>query len=211
MLASSTGFSPHSCGPCTDFAAWTRGFEPDRRSLRLLRIGTLWMTILSLAALGLVPALSLAAPPSAAAFGAPPAQSHAVLSPDGHWLAWMDQTEAKPRIEIFDLTARKPQRIGALPDRTKLRALTWNDNETLLVTLSETAAARCYSAAAFRGREYFLTIALDPNGQGALMLIIYIYIYIYIKTKCQREGRGCFCRHVGTSRADYATSRGLTL
>ena len=35
--------------------------------------------------------------------------------------AWMDQTEVKPRIVIFDLTARKPRRIVHVPDRTKLR------------------------------------------------------------------------------------------
>lgn len=163
----------------------TRGIEPDRRILKFLTaaggrqracvplsdwvstIGTLWLTPVLLAAFGLVSTPSLAAPPSAAIFGALPAQSYAVLSPDGHWLAWMDQTEAKPHIVIFDLAAHKTQRVCALPERTKLRALKWNDNETLLVTLSETAAARATTQLA---QEYFLTVALDPNGQGALML-----------------------------------------
>ena len=166
MLASSADCLSRSRGPRTGFAARMRGLAPDWNISRL-PVGLPWITFLFLTALGLIPALSLAAPPSAAAFGALPAQSYAVLSPDGHWLAWMDQTEVKPRIEIFDIRARKTQRIGALPDRTKLRALTWNDNETLLVTLSETAAAR---SSAQLAQEYYLTIALDPNGQGALML-----------------------------------------
>jgi dipeptidyl aminopeptidase/acylaminoacyl peptidase len=130
-------------------------------------IGTAWLTISLLAPLELLSTVCLAAPPPAGVFGALPAQSNAILSPDGHWIAWMDQTEAKPRIVIFDLAAHKTQRICAVPELTKLRDLNWNDNDTLLVTLSETAPA---STAARLSREYFLTVALDPRGQGALML-----------------------------------------
>jgi hypothetical protein len=33
----------------------------------------------------------------AEAFGSMPAESDPVLSPDGHWLAWLDRKEPKPR------------------------------------------------------------------------------------------------------------------
>jgi len=105
--------------------------------------------------------------PSAEVFGALPAQTHAALSPDGHWIAWMDETQSKPRIVIFDVNARRIQRIGALPERTRLRSLVWSDNETLLATLSE---AREPQLATDRARAYFLTLALDPTGDGAVML-----------------------------------------
>jgi dipeptidyl aminopeptidase/acylaminoacyl peptidase len=112
-------------------------------------------------------ATSLGAPPGAEVFGALPAQTDAVLSRDGHWLAWRDQKEAKPRIVIFDANAHKLQRVAALPMQAKLRNLEWNDTETLLVLLSETAEARSDSQLS---REYFITAALDATGEGAQMI-----------------------------------------
>jgi dipeptidyl aminopeptidase/acylaminoacyl peptidase len=107
------------------------------------------------------------APPSAEVFGALPAETHAALSPDAHWIAWMDATERKPRIVIFDLGARRVQRIGALPERTRLRDLFWSDNETLLAELSEAGEVRVPTN---RAQIYSLTIALNPMGDGAQML-----------------------------------------
>jgi len=112
-------------------------------------------------------AAGLAAPPGAEVFGALPAQSDAVLSRDGHWLAWSDQSEVKPRIVIFDVAAHKVQRVAALPVQTKLRSLAWTDSETLLVLFSETAEAR---SRAQLTREYFITAALDPKGEGAQLI-----------------------------------------
>lgn len=112
-------------------------------------------------------ATSLGAPPGAEVFGALPAQTDAVLSRDGHWLAWRDQKEAKPRIVIFDANAHKLQRVAALPVQAKLRNLEWNDSETLLVLLSETAEARSDSQLS---REYFITAALGATGEGAQMI-----------------------------------------
>ena len=108
-----------------------------------------------------------AAAPSADVFGALPAQTAAALSPDGHWLAWMEQKELKPHIVIFDVQAHKLQRLAALPAQTKLRALRWNDTETLLTILSETAETRL---ATRTSREYFLTAALQVTGQEAQLL-----------------------------------------
>ena len=79
----------------------------------------------------------------------------------------MDETERKPRIVIFDLNAHRVQRIAALPDQTSLRSLLWSDSETLLATLSEDSESQ---GATYRARTYFITAALNPLSEGALML-----------------------------------------
>src|SRR5262249_39154838 len=107
------------------------------------------------------------AAPSAEVFGALPAQTDAVLSPDGHWLAWLDQKEAKPSIAIIDLKPRKIQRVGALPDHTRLRVLRWCDNETLLATVSKLGEA---DVPAQLAGAYSLTVAMSPAGDGVVML-----------------------------------------
>jgi|HubBroStandDraft_1064217.scaffolds.fasta_scaffold19020_1 dipeptidyl aminopeptidase/acylaminoacyl peptidase len=106
-------------------------------------------------------------PPSVEVFGALPAQTQPVLSSDAHWIAWMEKTERNPHIVIFDLNARRIARIAALPERTALRSLQWSDGETLLATLRATLEAQ---AAARPVQAYFLTIALTPTGEGALIL-----------------------------------------
>lgn len=122
------------------------------------------------------PALAApAAPPSAAAFGALPANTDVTLSPGGELIAWTDNTQAKPRVEIFDLTARKTLRLLELPKLLKPRQLLWSDDDTLLVIASETAKSLTASHTA---DEYFLKIAFDartgenrtlPQGASASM------------------------------------------
>jgi len=110
-----------------------------------------------------------AATPPPEAFGSMPAESDAVLSPDGHWLAWLDRKEAKPRVIMFDVPGRKVHRILAVPERVKLRNLAWNDNETLLIVLSETRESKISEETS---REYFRTIAHDVSGGDGRMLPI---------------------------------------
>jgi dipeptidyl aminopeptidase/acylaminoacyl peptidase len=107
------------------------------------------------------------APPPAEVFGALPAESFAALSPDAHWIAWKEETERKPHIVIFDLNARRIQRMAALPAQTRLRRLLWSDNETLLATVSEAGEVQVTTNLA---RTYSLTIALNPTSDGAVML-----------------------------------------
>jgi dipeptidyl aminopeptidase/acylaminoacyl peptidase len=107
------------------------------------------------------------APPSAEVFGALPAESFAVLSPDAHWIAWKDETQRKPRIVIFDLNARRIQRMEALPEQTRLRGLLWSDNETLLATVSKAGEVQVTTHLA---GAYSLTIALNPTSDGSVML-----------------------------------------
>jgi dipeptidyl aminopeptidase/acylaminoacyl peptidase len=108
-----------------------------------------------------------AAAPKPEVFGSMPAQSEAVLSPDGLWLAWLDRTEAKPRVVMFDVSGRKVQRILAVPERVKLRDLVWHDNETLLIILSETSESKVSDEVS---SEYFRTIAQDVSGGDGRML-----------------------------------------
>ena len=107
------------------------------------------------------------APPPAAAFGALPANTDVVLSPSGTRLAWVDHEHDKPRVVMFDIDGRRDLRILALPERLKLRLLAWNDDETLLVTFSETKQAQ---EAAQTSREYFINIAYDVSGGDGRLL-----------------------------------------
>lgn len=103
----------------------------------------------------------------AEAFGRLPLETDAVLSPDGHWLAWIDHAEVRPRVVMFDIPGRKVQRILAVPERSKLRNLVWSDNETLLITVSQTLESE---VAARQSRENWLTIAQDVSGGNGRML-----------------------------------------
>ena len=108
-----------------------------------------------------------ATPPPAEAFGALPANTDVVLSPNGTRLAWVDHEHDKPRVVMFDVDARKELRVLALPERLKLRRLLWNDDETLLITFSETDVSQISSETS---REYFINIAYDVSGGDGRML-----------------------------------------
>src|SRR5215468_1459372 len=81
--------------------------------------------------------LATAAAAPAEAFGTLPLETDVVLSPDGHWLAWIDHKDVRPRVVMFDVPGHKVQRILGVPERSKLRELVWSDNETLLITVSQ--------------------------------------------------------------------------
>lgn len=106
-------------------------------------------------------------PPPAEAFGTLPATTEVRLSPDGRRLAWIDQTKPEARVEVFDVDARKTLRLLDLPQKLKPRSLIWSDDDTLLVSASETATAL---AAAHTSNEYFLTIAFDVRSGDNRML-----------------------------------------
>ena len=108
-----------------------------------------------------------AAPPSAEVFGALPAASDVVMTPNGQRLAWIDERFAKPRVVMVDIAARKELRVLALPERLKVRRLLWNDDETLIITFSETQSAQ---VAVQTSHEYFINIAYDASGgEGRLL------------------------------------------
>ena len=96
-----------------------------------------------------------------------PAESDVVLSPDGHWLAWTDRTESKPRVIMFDLAGRKIQRVLAVPDRVKVRDLVWSDSTTLIIILSETTESK---RSKDPSRENYRTIVADVSGGDSRMV-----------------------------------------
>jgi dipeptidyl aminopeptidase/acylaminoacyl peptidase len=105
--------------------------------------------------------------PPAAVFGALPVESMAVLSPDGHWMAWLDHHEPKPRVIMFDVRERKIQRILAVPEKAKLRSLRWHDNETLLIVLS---SSTLWEHREISANEHFRVIAHDVSGGDGRIL-----------------------------------------
>ena len=121
--------------------------------------------VMSMLAPPTISSANQAPPPEA--FGALPAQTDLQMSPDGHWLAWLDHTQIKPRVVIFDLVTRKPQRLLDVPERVKLRTLAWNDNETLLIGLSETDESK---SAKRKSEEFYRVIAHDVHGGNGRML-----------------------------------------
>src|SRR5215831_17768392 len=97
-----------------------------------------WLRALRLALMLIflgVPGEALAAAPAVEAFAALPAQTQAALSPDGHWIAWIDYRESKPRIVMFDLEARKVQRMLGVAENVDIHAIAWHNNQTLLMVL----------------------------------------------------------------------------
>jgi hypothetical protein len=102
-----------------------RWLAQSRRCLRAL------LTTLAFGAFS----VSEAAPP-AESFALLPVESSPVMSRDGHWLAWLERKLPKPQVIIFDLSEKKIQRTLTVPDGTKLHSLVWNDNETILITVT---------------------------------------------------------------------------
>jgi dipeptidyl aminopeptidase/acylaminoacyl peptidase len=103
-------------------------------------------------------------PPGAETFGALPAETAPALSPDGHWLAWIENQAGETHLVIFDVAARKVQRILGVPEHTELRHIYWHSNETLLLVLSDTQAPK---NATWVASETFRVIAADVSGGEA--------------------------------------------
>jgi dipeptidyl aminopeptidase/acylaminoacyl peptidase len=74
---------------------------------------------------------------------------------------------------MFDVDARKPQRILALPETGKLQALYWHNNETLLIHISSTTTFHVPEA---RAVELHHVIAHDVGGgDGRVLPSNYVY------------------------------------
>jgi dipeptidyl aminopeptidase/acylaminoacyl peptidase len=149
-------------------STWFRHAVPEQSSApRGAAFSGPLLTLLVLLAISPAIAAAAAAPPSAEMFGALPAASDMVMTPNGQRLAWVDASLAKPRVVMFDVAVRKELRILALPERLKVRGILWNDNETLLIRFSETDSARL---ATQRSREFFIDIAYDASGGDGRLL-----------------------------------------
>ena len=79
-----------------------------------------------------------AAPPPIEAFGRKPAMIDVDINPSGTRLAWIEDDAKMARIVILDLKTGKPLRsVGTLP-KTKLWAVKWANDETVLIEESIT-------------------------------------------------------------------------
>lgn len=105
--------------------------------------------------------------PGAEVFGALPMAENPRLSPDGRWLALLDHSEPKPKILMFDMEARKVQRVLAIPEIADVRFLMWHNNETLIIALSETTDA---ASSTQTSRTSLRFIAHDVSGGNGRML-----------------------------------------
>ena len=106
-------------------------------------------------------------PPSAAIFGALPQTDHVAISPDGNTLAWNIASDTQQKIIVFDAAAGKDKRVQLLPAPSKLRFLTWSDDETLLMGISSTGPPQREQ----QRYEFFRTLALNVNS-GALKTLL---------------------------------------
>jgi len=131
-------------------------------ALRLLAVAAPFCSV----APGTGLAAAAGAPP-AAAFGTLPRTSFVELSPDGKFIAWCDQGPTPQRIVVFDRAAGKLLRPFALPEETKLRAIAWAGDETLLFSVSVTRPD-----SEQQKQEFFRTFTLDlASGRARLLLM----------------------------------------
>jgi dipeptidyl aminopeptidase/acylaminoacyl peptidase len=106
-------------------------------------------------------------PPGAEIFGALAVETGPALSPDGQWLAWIENKAGETHLVIFNVAARKVQRILGVPEHTELRHVYWHSNETLLLVLSDTQGSR---NANWVASKTFRVIAADVSGGEARQL-----------------------------------------
>lgn len=121
--------------------------------------------------LGVAGAATQATPPPAVeAFGRVPAIDAVALSPNGQWVAWVDNSGATPVIEIVNLELRARAKPVSPPADLKLRGLDWADDEILLIhgstskAITEGPRAQTY--------EWFRTVAVElKTGKVRVLLM----------------------------------------
>jgi dipeptidyl aminopeptidase/acylaminoacyl peptidase len=112
-----------------------------------------------------------AEPPPVEAFGAVPSVSGVSLSPDGHLLAWYDESGKEPNVVMFDLSTRQFKRTIPVGTKAKPRSLNWADNETLLIEISYFDPSGASTTTAYN-YEMYRTIAADVSGGKDRVLLL---------------------------------------
>lgn len=111
------------------------------------------------------------APPPAAAFARLPDLSMVRLTPDGKVVAWVGYRDGQRLVSIYDVDARRYLR-NIQPDKAlKLRDLTWADNRTLLMTLSQTHT-ESRNPRSRRKYEFSRIFAVNSDGGPARILLM---------------------------------------
>jgi hypothetical protein len=116
------------------------------------------------------------APPPVEAFGCVPALGDVALSPNGRWVAWVDNSGDAPMIAIFDLEKHATLKRVSAPTDVKLRGLDWADDEILLIHGS------VGKAAAPKGKvlEWFRTVAMEVQTGNAHILLHGTFATYYV-------------------------------
>ena len=115
------------------------------------------------------PSTSASPQPLAAAFGTLPQVTDVELSPNGHLLAWCDQSGVPAKVVIFDLAAKAYRRTLDIDPAMKLRSLLWSGNDTLLVNVSDTDTPPWVHAESY---EMFRTLAVSVDTGESRMLLM---------------------------------------
>jgi len=110
-----------------------------------------------------------AAPPPIEAFGRKPAMIDVDINPAGTRLAWIEDDAKMARIVILDLKTGKPLRsVGTLP-KTKLWAVKWANDETVLI---EESITRTINIDKKSTDEWQRWVAIDASGGDDRMMLM---------------------------------------
>lgn len=109
-------------------------------------------------------------PPPASAFASLPDLSMVRLTPDGRKVAWVHDPGGTPVVDIFDLATGKDLR-RLTPPNSRVRALDWADNRTLVISVSRSLTLRG-STVAERRYEFERFLAVDADGGEARSLLM---------------------------------------
>lgn len=139
--------------------------------MRFKRIRTILRVSAASLAMMLGAAAARGAPPPVSAFAALPAMGDMALSPSGNLLAWADYAAAAPRVVVFDITSRKVVRLFAAGGAVKLRSIEWADDDTVLITLSQTTSAATTLLRSHRAEVFRTMAAKLSTGQSRMLLM----------------------------------------
>jgi dipeptidyl aminopeptidase/acylaminoacyl peptidase len=112
--------------------------------------------------------LAGAQPPPASAFAALPEFSSVDISPDGLLIAWADRRGPREVAVIYDLETQSVRQQADFDATTKLRAIRWADDDTVLVDYSSTGKD-VPGAPRF---EFYRTIAVDVRDGSRRILLM---------------------------------------
>jgi hypothetical protein len=162
---------------------------------------------------GLVAAPSFAAPPPVEAFGQRPALIDVDLNPSGTRLTWIENDGKESRIVIYDLATQKDLRKLTVPAETKLHAVYWANDETILINQSVT---RSQGSLAPDTTEWQRWSAVDAAGGDDRILLMtggdrgWVTGATLIRRRTAKPGK-VFMSTLDFSAANYRTETGTRL
>jgi len=113
-----------------------------------------------------------ATPPPASAFASLPEMSLVRLSPNGQRVAWANDPGGMPVVVVFDLaTGKDLKRLR--PSNSRIRALNWADDKTLVMSVSRSLTQNASKIAEKRYEfQRFLAVDVEAAGGEARSLLM---------------------------------------